>query len=162
MVKETLIKGVTSIGNKIIVFWAESGMTSLTVECYDLARRKSTIISDKLGSTANLITFRRVDEAFVLQTNGALWRIRLGPSPEGLIFTQELQLWDGWVQLKTAVVFGSRLYVGGEDKQRVIPCLTNVTLEGVFDEIVFFSSVSGAVVHAVLPKHIVPAMQSTP
>ena len=89
------VKGVTNIGSKLIVFLARSGMESFAVECYDLVRCKSTVMQDQLGSTEDLISFRRADEAFVLQTNGAFWRLRFCSATDQLTFTQELQLWDG-------------------------------------------------------------------
>ncbi|KAK3768447.1 hypothetical protein RRG08_053439 [Elysia crispata] len=154
------VKGATSIGNKLIVFLAGDQDKSYTVECYDLARRKSIVMEDQLGSKTDLITFRKDNEAFALQENGALWRIRICSSTDQLVFTQELQLWDGNVNISGAVLFDSQLFISGYNNWLVIPKLIlNVSLLGVFDKIYFIDNISNKnarFVHAVLPKDILP------
>ncbi|GFO45624.1 kelch-like protein 5 [Plakobranchus ocellatus] len=144
---------VTSIGNKVIVFWAVTGMKAFTVECFDLYRRKSTVMEDQLGSVANLVTFRRDKETFAIQANGALWRINLCPSSDRLVFTQERQLWDGHATLRGAVLYGTRLFIFGNN-YNLFSSLTDVSLDGVFEGIIFHDLDSHPYVHAVLPKHI--------
>ncbi|GFO26573.1 kelch-like 30 [Plakobranchus ocellatus] len=112
------LKATTSIKTNIIAFWAGESSEGFTVECYDLFQRKSTVMKDRMGSTADLVTFRRDNEVFALQTNGALWRICLCSSSEKLLFIKEYQLWKGNVPLHGAYLYANH-YNNNRGFQRV-------------------------------------------
>ncbi|GFN94011.1 kelch-like protein 21 [Plakobranchus ocellatus] len=137
-VKGLSLKATTSIGTKVIVFWAGESSEGFTVECFDLFQRKSTIMRDRMGSTADLVTFRRDNEVFALQTNGVLWRISVYSSSDQLEFTKEHQLWEGNVPLHGAFLYGTRLFILG-DSVIDMPYLSEVFIRGVFGTIVFFN-----------------------
>ncbi|GFO10959.1 kelch-like protein 40 [Plakobranchus ocellatus] len=156
------VKAITGIENRLLVFWAGPSMENFTVECYDLFRRTSTVMENQLGSAANIVLFRKDEEAFALQANGALWRVRICPSNSTPVFTQELHLWDGSVLLSGALLYDKTLYIFGNYEDLEFPCLDKVSLDGVFNGIVFperSKDIRGSsFVNAVLPRHVFPAL----
>ncbi|GFO17723.1 kelch-like protein 40 [Plakobranchus ocellatus] len=145
-VKGLVLKATTSIGNIIIVFWAGGSSAGFTVECYDLLRRKSTVMKNELGPASDLVTFRRDSEVFALKPNGALWRLNL-LSPMGeLVCSKVRQLWNGVLTLQGAIQYGGRLFIFGP-KQDNIPRSTDSDISYIFDN-------KRDYVHAVLPRHL--------
>ncbi|GFO32363.1 kelch-like 24 [Plakobranchus ocellatus] len=153
-VKGLSLKAVTSIGNKVIVFWAGASEAGFTVECCHLFRQERTVEKNQLGSVSDLVTFRRDHEVFALQTNGALWRISLCPSSDKLVFTQESQLWaETDVKLYGAFLYGKFLNILGESRADM-SFVTNIALHGVFKNIIFHNSKFCYYAHAVLSKDL--------
>ncbi|GFO32367.1 kelch repeat and BTB domain-containing protein 12 [Plakobranchus ocellatus] len=154
MVKGLSLKAATSIGNKVIMFWAGAREAGFTVECCDLFQLKYSELKNQMGSMSDLVTFRRDNEVFALQTNGALWRISLCPSSDKLVFTQECQLWaDTVVKLYGAFLYGTYLNILGESRADM-SYVTNIALHGVFKNIRFHNSKFCYYVHAVLSKDL--------
>ncbi|GFO32364.1 kelch-like protein 21 [Plakobranchus ocellatus] len=155
-VKGLSLKAATSIGNKVIMFWAGASEAGFTVECCDLFQLKYSEVKNQMGSASDLVTFRRENEVFALQTNGALWRISLCPSSDKLVFTQECQLWaDTDVKLYGAFLYGTYLNILGESRADM-SFVTNIALHGVFKNIIFHNSKFCYYAHAVLSKHLLP------
>ncbi|GFO41098.1 kelch repeat and BTB domain-containing protein 12 [Plakobranchus ocellatus] len=153
-VKGLSLKATTSIGNKVIVFFAGAREAGFTVECCDLFQVKYFVMKNQLGSVSDLVTFRRDNEAFALQTNGALWRISLCPSSDELEFTQECQLWaDIDVTLYGAFLYGTYLHILGESRVDM-SFVTDIALQGVFENIIFHNSKFYSYAHAVLSKRL--------
>ncbi|GFO32365.1 kelch-like protein 21 [Plakobranchus ocellatus] len=150
-VKGLGLKATTSIGTKVIAFWAGESSEGFTVECFDLSQRKSTVMRDRMDSTADLVTFRRDNEVFALQTNGDLWRISLCSSSDQLEFTKEYQLWKGNVPLHGAFLYGTYLFIFGNSVNDM-PWLTNIFVHGVFENIILHKSKFCKYFHAALSK----------
>ncbi|GFN94012.1 kelch-like protein 21 [Plakobranchus ocellatus] len=147
------LKATTSIGTKVIAFWAGESSENFTVECYDLFQRKSTVMRDMMDSLADLVTFRRDNEVFALQTNGALWRIYLCSSSDQLVITREYQLWKSNVLLHGAFLYGTHLFIFG-DCVSDMSCLSNISVHSVFENIMFHNSKFCRHAHAVLNKDL--------
>ncbi|GFO32359.1 kelch-like 30 [Plakobranchus ocellatus] len=146
------LKATTSIGTKVIVFWEGESSEGFTVECFDLFQRKSTVMRDRMGSTADLVTFRRDNEVFALQTNGTLWRISLCSSSDQLEFTKEYQFWRGSVPLHGAFLYGTHLFIFGDSVSDMY-WSTSISVRGVFENVIFHNSKFCRHAHAVLNKN---------
>ncbi|GFO32362.1 kelch-like protein 21 [Plakobranchus ocellatus] len=151
-IKGLNLKATTSLGTKVITFWAEKSSESFTVESFDLIQRKHTVM-DRMDSIADLVTFRRDNEVFALQTNGALWRIYLCSSSDKLLFIKEYQLWEDNGPLHGAFLYGTHLFIFGESDDEM-PWLTNIAVRGVCKSINFQNSKFCKYVHVVLSKDL--------
>ncbi|KAK3779838.1 hypothetical protein RRG08_051802 [Elysia crispata] len=85
---------VSNIGSKLIVFWTQPGQSSLKIECFDIACRKSFLLPDQFNSITNFVTFKYNNEVFILQDDGALWRIRPLQDHPFLSLKLKLRLWN--------------------------------------------------------------------
>ena len=108
------IKEVTAIGNTHIIFCSRKDDGGCFVVTNDTSTRKVKGYLNKLGSLSGLVTFSHDNQAFALQENGYLWRIRLGDNPGDVSFTHELVLWDGKFHLNGAVLYNDRLIIVGD------------------------------------------------
>ncbi|GFO22502.1 kelch-like protein 40-like [Plakobranchus ocellatus] len=148
---------VTNIGSKLIIFWKQAGKTCISIECFDLTRLESHILPHQLDSSAHLVAFKHEDEAFVLQQNGALWRMSAQPEPPFITLKHEMWLWTFQRTVRGSLLFDGELLVFetvSSDKREFQP---DICLDHVFNGLRFCttSSPQTRFVHAVLPKFFI-------
>ena len=108
------IHGITSIGNTHILFLSREQNEGYFVVSYSTSLGKCRGYENQLGSLSPLVTFRHGNEAFALQENGCLWRIRLDSDTLSITFTLELVLWHGGISLNGAVLYNDQLIIVGD------------------------------------------------
>ena len=156
------VASVTNIGTKLVVFWRQAGKACLRIECFDLVRLESFLLPDHLSSSSGLVTFKHDDEAFALQENGSLWRIRVLQAAPYIQVEYQLSLWNFHRALGGAILVRGNLMVfenkaesnqsseisGREEK--------NTTLDKVFKELKFIKSAPTQIgyVHSIMPVRI--------
>ncbi|GFS21438.1 kelch-like protein 40 [Elysia marginata] len=134
-----------------------------TIQVTDTSGAFYSTFHSQLGSRSRLVTIRYMNEAFALQENGCLWRIKLGlHSSTDIQVTQELSLWDGTVSLNGAVLYNNQLVIVGDfPNQTEISETLDVSLDGVFHSVnkVLFSVTnqkdSPGVILASIPKDFI-------
>ncbi|GFR95888.1 hypothetical protein ElyMa_000955000 [Elysia marginata] len=132
------LKNVTSIGDSLILFYDHEDTDGYTIQVDATSSLCSRTFSSQLGSRSKLVTIRYMNEAFALQENGYLWRIKvvLENLRIKLIVTQELALWDGTVSLNGAVLYNNQLVIVGDfPNQTEISETLDMSLDGVFHSV---------------------------
>ncbi|GFS26517.1 kelch-like protein 24 [Elysia marginata] len=156
------LKNVTSIGNSLILFYDNEDTDSYTIQVSSTSTATHLTFHFQLGSRSKLVTIRYMNEAFALQENGCLWRIKLGFYSTTIEVTQELALWDGTVSLNGAVLYNNQLVIVGDfPNQTEISETLDASLDGVFHSVnkVLFSITNQkdfpGVILASIPKEFI-------
>ena len=156
------VASVTNIGSRLIIFWKQGGQSRLSIECFDMVRRESSLLQDQLCSSSGLVTFKHGDQAFALQQNGALWRICAQTDAPYVNLRLEMWVWNFHRAVGGAMLVKGELWVFDTTPKSDGDPATEaeeekVCLEGVFKDVkfCFVSTHQTGFVHAVVPANLI-------
>ncbi|BFZ07887.1 hypothetical protein BsWGS_10926 [Bradybaena similaris] len=149
------IKCSTVIGPKIVFFLTITGESRIQVATFDTASLHLQTLSNIPPLTSAEVCFRTKNDSFMLQKDGALYRITACSRAPFINIKYETRLWDFNRDIKGAVLFKDELLLFGpsfsenvEDEQwelclpGVFKCVKNITCSDRFS----------CFMHAVVPK----------
>ncbi|GFS09120.1 kelch-like protein 40b [Elysia marginata] len=130
------LNNVTSIGDSLVLFYNNKYFTGYIIQVLSTSSFLYGTFYSQLDSTSKLVTIRYSNEAFALQENGCLWRIKVHPENLRIEATQELALWDGTVSLNGAVLYNNQLVIVGDFlNQTKMSETLDASLDGVFQSV---------------------------